>query len=248
MLLIHDDEAQVKELHRVLDDGMRSDDDIGLAGDNLQQRLPLLRRLHRAGQHGDGDSFGNAGANRRPMLRRQHLRRREKGSLLASVDRLQHGARGHQGLARAHLALQQTHHGRGATQVRVDLRDDAALARSQFKGQLAEQFVAVALQNRWHRGCRARLDIALAQGHNQPNRQRLIVFQTLDGAFGPVLTRFVDLADGLVQRHHHAVVQWLRNRRRVFQHLVDSAHDVPRCHLAARRVDGDPLALQESVQ
>ena len=39
VLLVDDDQAEVVELHLVLDQGVGADDDAGLAGDQVEQRL-----------------------------------------------------------------------------------------------------------------------------------------------------------------------------------------------------------------
>ena len=49
VLLIHDHQAQIEELNRFLNDGMRADDDIRLTRDDIQERLALL-----GGPHGSG--------------------------------------------------------------------------------------------------------------------------------------------------------------------------------------------------
>ncbi|GAA2935174.1 hypothetical protein GCM10020221_33680 [Streptomyces thioluteus] len=68
VLLVHHDQAEVVELHLVLDQGVGADDDPGLAGDEVQQGLPPGRRAHGAGEQ---HHLGAPGRRRRACLLRR---------------------------------------------------------------------------------------------------------------------------------------------------------------------------------
>ena len=78
------------------------------------------------------------------MLGGEYFRRRQQRGLRSCVNSLQHSAGSHHGFARANLTLQQAHHGQRTSQIVFNLADDAPLPFSQIKGQMAQQFFAIA--------------------------------------------------------------------------------------------------------
>ena len=78
------------------------------------------------------------------MLGGEHFRRRQQCGLRSCVYSLQHCAGSHHGFARADLALQQSHHGQRTSQIVFNLANDPTLPFSQIKGQMAQQFFAIA--------------------------------------------------------------------------------------------------------
>jgi hypothetical protein len=73
------------------------------------------------------------------VLLGEDLGGRHQHRLAAVLGGLQHGQRGHAGLAAAHVALQQALHRVVGGQVAGDLGKGAGLGAGQGEGQLAEQ-------------------------------------------------------------------------------------------------------------
>jgi hypothetical protein len=125
VLLVDDDHAEVGELHGLLQQCMRADDDARVATRNLVADLPLLLRCHRTREQRDPGGAVLAaelsGHGQRPehvpdgpgMLGRKHFRRSQQRALVSSVDHLQHGEHGDDRLSGAHLTLQHPVHRRG---------------------------------------------------------------------------------------------------------------------------------------
>ena len=111
VLLVDDGEGQVLELHVGLEQRVRADEDVDLAGrqplEQLGARAALLpARQQRQAQAG-GLGVGGDGVG---MLARQHLGRRHQGGLGARLHRDRHGHQRHHRLAGADVALQQAQH------------------------------------------------------------------------------------------------------------------------------------------
>ena len=141
VLLVDDHQAEVGELHLVLEQRVRADEDAGVAGEHVAQRAAPGPHAGRAGeQRHPGRLLARAelrlgqlaGAGERPeqrgdrpvVLLREHLGRREQRGLAARVHHLEHGPHRDDGLARADLALQQpVHRVRAGQVVRDDLAD-----------------------------------------------------------------------------------------------------------------------------
>ena len=112
VLFVDDDQAEVVELHLVLDQRVRADDDPGLAGDQVEQRLAAGGRAHGPGQqHHLGGLLGAAQHaalgqlahhldDRAVVLLGEHLGGREHGGLTAGVDDGEHGAQRHHRVVR----------------------------------------------------------------------------------------------------------------------------------------------------
>lgn len=148
VLLVHHDQAQVVELHLVLDQRMRPDDDPRLGGDQVEQCLPPPGRPHGPGeQHHLGGVLGateHAALGQLPhhlgdrpvVLLGEHLGGREHRGLTARVDDGEHGAQGHHRLAASDLSLEEPVHRMLRGQVVEDLLGDLQLALGEGEGQL----------------------------------------------------------------------------------------------------------------
>lgn len=115
VLFVDHDQPQIVELHLVLDQRVRADDDAGLAGDEVEQRLPPPGGPHRPGEQHDlggvldpaeHPALGQVAHHLHDgpvMLLGEHLGGREHGGLPTCVDDGEHGAQGHQRLSTTDL-------------------------------------------------------------------------------------------------------------------------------------------------
>ena len=111
VLLVHDRDEQAVELHRVLDQRVRADEDLQLAARQLAQQVGAARLRGGAGQQrGLHELTGHQLLQRREVLLGQRLRGRHQRGLAAGLDGAQHRVQRHDGLAGADLAHQQPLH------------------------------------------------------------------------------------------------------------------------------------------
>ena len=136
VLLIHHHQAQPGELHRILEQGMGTHQDLELTVDQILQQFPPPSGRGGAGEQGTahmqlGQPVGELGE----MLLRQHLSGSHQGALAAGLNRTEQGGEGHHGLAAAHISLEQPCHRLGPGQVMADLGEHAILGAGEGKRQ-----------------------------------------------------------------------------------------------------------------
>ena len=148
VLFVDDDHAEPLELHRLLQQRVRADDDARIAARDLVAHLPLLLRRHGPGQQRDARRAVGAAQlarhRQRPedisdgpsMLGGKDFRRRQQCALVSGVDHLQHGQHGDDGLARAHLTLQHAVHRPARRQFGRQHVEHFLLTIGQFERQL----------------------------------------------------------------------------------------------------------------
>ena len=130
LLLVDDDQAEVLELHLLAEQAMGADDDVDLAvGDAVDDLAGLGVALEaRQLRHADGEP-GEAGGERRVVLRDEQRRRHEHRDLLAVLDGLEGGAHGDLGLAVADVAADEAVHRDKLLHVGLHLGDGGELVR-----------------------------------------------------------------------------------------------------------------------
>ena len=148
MLLVDDHDAEGPEPDLLLDQGVGADDEIDRAvlqpvqqtgavgpgrpiGQQLETQGPLA---HQRGVVGHGQ-VGQQLTQAEMVLLSEDLGRGHQGPLVPALHGDEESAHCDHGLARADIALQQAVHGEGATEVDLDLADDALLGRGQRVGQ-----------------------------------------------------------------------------------------------------------------
>jgi hypothetical protein len=122
VLLVNDDQAQLGELHALLQQRVRAHHDASVPRRGVEQCRAATARTQRSGQELHPGGLGSAvehaaareraehGGDRAVVLSGQHLGRGQQNRLSAGVDGLQHRTEGDNGLARANLPLQQPVH------------------------------------------------------------------------------------------------------------------------------------------
>jgi hypothetical protein len=149
--------------------------------DLLQERRPLVGR-QAAGQFRAADPAGREQSLQRlGMLPGQNLRRGHEHRLIAVRHGQQHRIDGHDGLAAAHVALQQAVHGQGLAHVAGDLGNRLLLPGRQLEGQEpADAGVDLRGGLQGRRLPQLVLPVA-ADGHRQPQEEKLLVDQPSPG-------------------------------------------------------------------
>ncbi len=136
VLLVDDDQAEILELDIVLKERMGSDDDARLSRGDGGQPLLALASLVATREPERFDAQGPEPTSQAALvLFGQQLGRRHQGRLTPSLQRLQGRERGDHGLARAHVALQESLHRPGLSQVPADLRDHPLLGGGERERQ-----------------------------------------------------------------------------------------------------------------
>ena len=128
LLLVDDQKAEILELHRFLQQLVRTDDEVDLADREIVERFFLLLRRAEAGEDVNRDREGREAADGgEVMLLGQDGRRHQDRHLLAVQDALHRGAERDLRLAEADVAAEQSlHRGRGL-HIPLDLGDAAEL-------------------------------------------------------------------------------------------------------------------------
>ena len=131
MLLVDDDQREVGETHRFLEQGVRADDDQRLGGVHGRLNLAARRRGGRTRQETHVGSlvpqWGKKGAQGRRMLLGEHLGRGDECALMAGCDNLEKGHERNDGLPRTDVSLEEALHRDLALKVGADLRDGVHL-------------------------------------------------------------------------------------------------------------------------
>ena len=210
VLFVHHHQTQVREGHVLLQQRMGAHDDARPTGGCVQQGLTAGRGPHRTGEQrhpggpvGPVDLAGPTQraehrADRPVMLLGQDLRRRQQDGLATRVHHTQHGPERDQGLARSHVALEQTVHGVFPVQPFGELPSHLLLAPCEGERQLLVEGRKdpVLVPGAWQRVQFLRPQAPPGQGQLQ--NERLVPFQALAGCpdVSHVL-RTVDLGQGL---------------------------------------------------
>ena len=121
VLFVHDDQAEIFEFDAVLNQRVRSDDELRVSLRDVAADVAFAVLFERAGQQHDAvsGSFENL-ARGKIMLLRQNFGRRHERDLVAVFNRDDRRLEGHDRFARSHVALQQTPHGAGRLHVGGD--------------------------------------------------------------------------------------------------------------------------------
>ena len=124
LLFVHDQQAEVGELHVFREQAMRADQDVDFAGFHLLQNFFLLLRRAEAADHFDGDGKGGkALLESFVVLEGEDGGGRQHRDLLVVADGLESGAHGDFRLAVADVAAEQAIHGLGRFHVALDVGD-----------------------------------------------------------------------------------------------------------------------------
>ena len=181
VLLIHNDQAQLMELDRGLEQRMRADGEFRIALRDAFGRRSLVLLLQAAGEpHRFDAERCQPVAQFEVMLLGEDFGRRHEGGLVAVLDGLQCGKRGDHGLAAADIALQQALHGMRAGQVDADLVPDFLLRAGKGERQVLQQCIGELVMRREF-GCNAPAAFAVVHAHRKLLCQQFIEFDAHPG-------------------------------------------------------------------
>ena len=136
VLFVDDGQGQPVELHRVLEQGVGADGDLGLARcQSRQLDAPFRRRVTSGEQQAGHARLLQHWRQLFMVLARQNLGRRHQGRLKAAGRRIGEGHRCNRRLARADVPLQQPSHLLAGNQVSANLGDGLFLCAGQGEGQ-----------------------------------------------------------------------------------------------------------------
>ena len=139
VLLVDDHEREVVELHRLLEQRMRADENVDLAGLEFVENGGALAALLAAGQQRDAQARGCGEAfDGLQVLAGEQLGGRHQRGLRAGFDRRRHGEQRHHRLAAADIALQQTQHAVRAGEIGIDLAQAPTLRLRKLEGQASD--------------------------------------------------------------------------------------------------------------
>src|SRR5215470_6564112 len=179
MLLVDYGEAELSELHRVLNQRVRSDDQVDVARSDGVLNLALLFRLQTAGEQLDAiRGVGEPAPDVAGVLFCQNLRRRHQGRLVAVLDRDDHRLNRDDRLAAAHVALQQAVHGLVAGHVVDDLFQRPLLRLGRMEGQYRTHGLAHAVGDLYDLALRLADALAPAQAQCQREPEELLEDQS----------------------------------------------------------------------
>ena len=137
VLLVNHDEAEARELHRVLDDSMRSHQYMHLARSKTLQNLLAFLAFHDAREQFHAHRHvAKKLFYRGKMLLGENLCRSHDACLIVVVYGYQHRHQGHKRLSRAHVSLQQTVHLLARNHVFPYFADNPFLCFGQREGQV----------------------------------------------------------------------------------------------------------------
>ena len=231
VLLVDDHQSQPGELHCFLDQRMRADDQLRLAGFDGGLGLGLVLLLQAAGEPDDLHAkWCHPAGDVAEMLVRQDLGGRHQHCLEAAVDGLRCRQRGDHRLAAADIALQQALHRKGLHQVGPHFCQYPLLRRRQLERQGRQECLRQAAEFR--QCCRA-LGPACKLGalERELLRQQLVELHAYPRRMRAFDQRcFVDLLGRIVQQPHRRFegfqLQPLAHRRRQRVGPVDPLHGV----------------------
>ena len=128
LLLVHDHQAQIAELHVLRQQPVCADEDIHFAFASVRQHalisLAVRKRLSISTRTGKG---GKRRLKVSKCWKHEDGGRREHGDLLAVAERLESGAHDDLGFAEAHVAAEQPVHGLRLLHVALDVLDGGEL-------------------------------------------------------------------------------------------------------------------------
>ena len=145
MLFVDDDQAQVLEVHILLDQLVRADDDIDFTLNQALQRFGRFLRTAKARQLGElHRPFGEAVGKILEVLFGKQRGRHQNGHLLAARNGHERGAQGDLRLAEAHIAADQAVHGFAVQHVLLHGLDRGRLIGRFFEGKTRREGLVIA--------------------------------------------------------------------------------------------------------
>ena len=239
MLLVDDEQREGGEADVLLQECVRTDGDARLPARQARERLtPLLRGQRGRHQLHGGERTHQARRGLR-VLHGQRLGRRDQHALQTRLGGAHEAVEGDDGLARAHVALQQPPHRRGQAQIGLQLVEGFQLVACQLERQPVEKGAADVAGSGQSRGAHALLLLRLVQQQPDLHHQQLLEHEALSGLPGlGERARQVDGQDR-IGPGRQSVARQEAGRQRVREPAHHRSHVV---HEAAKELRRDLLA------
>ncbi len=171
MLFVHDDQAELGELHVLAQQAVRADHDVDLLFLEVDEGGGLLFRVLKSAERGDAQrEIGQALAERAQVLVGENRRRDENGDLPTRLHGLERGAHRDLRLAVAHVADEQPVHRPRGLHVGLHLHRRGPLVRRVLE---EERRLELPLPGRVGNVCRSRGDLAARVEVEQLDRHLL---------------------------------------------------------------------------
>ena len=136
VLFVDDRQREIAERDVLLEQRMRADDEIDIAGGKRCENVLAVAAALAAGEDGEPQPGGlRQWCDGGKMLPRQNLGRRHERRLAAGLDHMRGGKERHHGLAGTDVALEEAKHAFRLRQIGDDVGDRACLRRGQRIGQ-----------------------------------------------------------------------------------------------------------------
>ena len=149
VLLVNHDETEFLKLHRLLNQRMRADAGLNLAGRDVGLQPPFLGGAQRSDQQFDAIRRAREQATMQNVT--STLTRHHQRGLIVVLHRGKHRHQRDNGFATANITLKQTIHRRIGLHVVEDTIDDALLRARQSEGKNLSEMLTHAVCNFYHR-------------------------------------------------------------------------------------------------
>ncbi len=244
MLLVDDDHGEVAKAHVLLNQRVRADRDLSFTGSEARKRLAPLRGRVAGRQQRDRREIADQRLRRRRVLLGQRLRRRHQCSLVTGLDRAQQRVESDDGLAGAHVTLEEPAHRRRPREIAVDLVDRRSLVLGQQKRQRSDE--TLSRLSRWSKRRRLGTATLLRLVHQQAHlhAEEFLEYETGTGATSVIERARCMRSDDRVGAPRQpgldpeADRQRVENAARDRQQAVHDRTQQTRRNGLARRVDG----------
>ena len=194
VLLVDDDDPEGGVFDLFLDQGMRADDDVDLAGDQIGEDLASIARRHAVREQLDpqralaherarvrnrqvAEHGGHAGV----MLFGEHFGGSHQRTLIPTLHRREERVHRHQCLAGTNIALQKTMHGSGEFEIRTNLTDRPLLRVGERERQPFDEAVGELTGDLVGDTRRLPLDTTLATNQLELHPQQLVEHEPAAG-------------------------------------------------------------------
>ena len=203
VLLVDNHKTEAREIHIILEHGMRAHNYINLArGERRQQRPPILLLGAARKQFHTHRQPGQHATQRRKMLLGKYLGGCHHAGLVVVILCKQHGKQRHKGFSAAHIALNKPVHLHIASHIAPYLAHDAFLSAGELKRKIfGVKFVEYLANLRKIVAGILLLAVFGVVEDAQLYIEELFEFQTILGA-----TQFVDVAREMY--HAQSLAQW----------------------------------------
>ena len=192
VLFIHHDQSKPGKHHRILQKGVRSNQNMQRAiGQVVQQTPPFRFGCGTGEQLNTHIQLRKPGAEVAVVLLSKHFRRRHQGPLPLRLNGGEQSCNRHNGFAGPHIPLNQSGHGFRPLQIGFDLAEDPGLCTGEAKWKQRQKTLhqAIGLTLDLQLGSGARPQLMATAQQTELHQQKLVEHQTFASLLEVVLGR-----------------------------------------------------------